>query len=63
MTSIGEKFMSSSLRALLAGAIDYAGLFPPAQLPLDQAPQAYQMWDAKQDQVTKIVLDPWGKAA
>jgi hypothetical protein len=29
--------MSSSLRALLAGIIDYAGLFPPARLPLEQA--------------------------
>jgi hypothetical protein len=29
--------MTASLRALLAGAIDYAGLFPPAALPLDKA--------------------------
>jgi hypothetical protein len=29
--------MNASLRALLSGLIDYAGLFPPAQLPLDQA--------------------------
>lgn len=29
--------MTASLRALLAGAIDYAGLFPPAELPLGQA--------------------------
>ena len=29
--------MSASLRALLAGAIDYAGMFPPASLPLGQA--------------------------
>jgi hypothetical protein len=29
--------MSASLRALLAGIVDYAGLFPPAKLPLDQA--------------------------
>jgi hypothetical protein len=28
---------SASLRALLANAIDYAGLFPPANLPLEQA--------------------------
>ncbi|HXG09880.1 MAG TPA: hypothetical protein VNK04_08840 [Gemmataceae bacterium] len=33
--------MSASLRALLAGVIDYAGLFPPAQLPLDQAIRNY----------------------
>jgi hypothetical protein len=29
--------MRGSLRALLTGVIDYAGLFPPAQLPLEQA--------------------------
>jgi hypothetical protein len=29
--------MHASLRALLSGLIDYAGLFPPAALPLDQA--------------------------
>ncbi|MCS7032524.1 MAG: hypothetical protein NZ561_00850 [Phycisphaerae bacterium] len=29
--------MTASLRALLAGVIDYAGLFPPAALPLDAA--------------------------
>ena len=29
--------MVGSLRSLLAGAIDYAGLFPPASLPLDRA--------------------------
>jgi hypothetical protein len=33
--------MSASLRALLAGVIDYAGLFPPARLPLDRAARHY----------------------
>jgi hypothetical protein len=33
--------MSPSLRALLAGVVDYAGLFPPARLPLDQAVRNY----------------------
>ena len=33
--------MSPSLRALLTGVIDYAGLFPPASLPLDQAVRNY----------------------
>ena len=28
---------AESLRALLAGIVDYAGLFPPARLPLDEA--------------------------
>ena len=33
--------MRGSLRALLTGIIDYAGLFPPARLPLDQAVRNY----------------------
>jgi len=33
--------MSASLRALLAKIIDYAGLFPPANLPLDRAIRNY----------------------
>jgi hypothetical protein len=33
--------MSRGLRALLAGVIDYAGLFPPAKLPLDEAIRNY----------------------
>jgi hypothetical protein len=33
--------MFASLRALLDGVIDYAGLFPPAQLSLDQAIRSY----------------------
>ncbi|MBL8796553.1 MAG: hypothetical protein JNM56_21815, partial [Planctomycetia bacterium] len=33
--------MSASLRALMHGVIDYAGLFPPAVLPLDQAIRNY----------------------
>ena len=33
--------MSATLRALLGGALDYAGLFPPARLPLDRAVRNY----------------------
>src|SRR4051794_30246694 len=33
--------MRASLRALLTGVIDYAGLFPPAGLPLQQAFRNY----------------------
>src|SRR5262245_27234643 len=36
-----SSLMSPGLRALLAGVIDYAGLFPPAKLPLDQAIRNY----------------------
>jgi len=33
--------MYASLRALLTGILDYAGLFPPAKLPLDQSIRNY----------------------
>jgi hypothetical protein len=33
--------MVQSLRALLTGSLDYAGLFPPAELPLSDAIRAY----------------------
>ncbi|MDA7977851.1 MAG: hypothetical protein MPJ50_03660 [Pirellulales bacterium] len=33
--------MTDSLRALLTNVIDYAGLFPPAKLPLDQSAANY----------------------
>ncbi len=33
--------MLSSVRTLLSGIIDYAGMFPPAQLPLEQAIRNY----------------------
>ena len=34
--------MHSSAKSLLNGIIDYAGLFPPAQLPMDQAFAKFQ---------------------
>src|SRR5262249_56809212 len=37
----GEERMSASLRALLAGILDYAGLFPPPRLPLEPAVRNY----------------------
>jgi hypothetical protein len=33
--------VTDSLQTLLAGIVDYAGLFPPAKLPMDKAVQAY----------------------
>jgi hypothetical protein len=33
--------MAPSMRALLANAVDYAGLFPPARLPLDESIRNY----------------------
>ena len=34
----------NTARALLAGLVDYAGLFPPAALPMDQAVAEYAKW-------------------
>ncbi len=36
--------MQESLRALLTGIIDYAGMFPPAKLPLDVAVKNYDAY-------------------
>ncbi len=41
--------MFASLRALLTGLIDYAGLFPPARLPLDQAIRNYARYRQEDD--------------
>ena len=41
--------MLSSVRAFLEGIIDYAGLFPPAQLPLDQALANYLRYRQEPD--------------
>lgn len=50
--------MTASLRALLAGILDYAGLFPPAQLPLDQAIRNYARYrqDADAWMLGKLVV-------
>ncbi|HKI32340.1 MAG TPA: hypothetical protein VKA46_10765 [Gemmataceae bacterium] len=41
--------MLPSVRAFLSGIIDYAGLFPPAKLPLDQAIRNYAEYRAGSD--------------
>jgi hypothetical protein len=41
--------MNASLRALLSGVIDYAGLFPPAKLPLDLAIRNYARYRQEPD--------------
>ena len=44
-------------RALLAGMVDYAGLFPPAELPLDDAVREYaaHLGDAQRDDGLVII--------
>jgi hypothetical protein len=41
--------MTKSLRAMLAGLIDYAGLFPPAQLPMHPAVDNYAAYRRGED--------------
>jgi len=41
--------MYPSVRALLTGIVDYAGLFPPANLPLDEAIRHYARYRARSD--------------
>src|SRR5271156_4630318 len=41
--------MNASLRALISGAIDYAGLFTPTGLPLDQAIRNYARYRQEDD--------------
>ena len=41
--------MLPSVRAFLSGIIDYAGLFPPAQLPLNQAISLYARYRTEPD--------------
>jgi len=42
--------MQPSLRTLLIGILDYAGLFPPAKLPLDVALKSYARYRQDSDQ-------------
>ena len=42
------KTVAPSLRALLEGFIDYAGLYPPAKVPLDQALKNYESYRSGQ---------------
>jgi hypothetical protein len=45
----GGQLMFASLRALLTGLVDYAGLFPPAKLSLDQAIRNYARYRREAD--------------
>jgi hypothetical protein len=50
--------MQPSLRTLLTGILDYAGLFPPAKLPLEQALKSYARYrlDSEQWMLGRFVL-------
>lgn len=50
--------MTDSLRALLSNLIDYAGLYPPAGLPLDEVLAHYRSYRASEDHwiLNRLVL-------
>src|SRR5438045_204787 len=41
--------MTAGLRTLLAGIVDYAGLFPPARLPLEEAVRNFVRYGGESD--------------
>ncbi|WP_216829738.1 hypothetical protein [Alkalihalobacterium elongatum] len=47
--SASNEYLYSSARSYFSNLIDYAGLFPPAQLPLEQAIQNYAVYQTCKD--------------
>src|SRR5690349_14896897 len=48
-TAQASASMKRSLRALLTGVIDYAGLFPPSSLPLERSIRNYAAYRQSDD--------------
>jgi threonine dehydrogenase-like Zn-dependent dehydrogenase len=55
-------YMKPLLERVQAGEIDPSFVISH-RLPLDQAPQAYRIFRDKQEQCTKVVLNPWADEA
>jgi threonine dehydrogenase-like Zn-dependent dehydrogenase len=56
------RYMRPLLERIQAGDIDPSFVISH-RVPITQAPGAYKMFRDKQDQCTKVVLDPWAMAA
>jgi threonine dehydrogenase-like Zn-dependent dehydrogenase len=56
------RYMQPLLDRIQAGEID-PSFVVSHRVPIDQAADAYYMFREKQDQCTKVVLDPWQQAA
>lgn len=54
------RYMAPLLERIQAGDIDPSFVISH-KLPLDSAPEAYQMFRDKQDHCTKVVLKPWSE--
>ncbi|MFP5236019.1 MAG: zinc-dependent alcohol dehydrogenase [Acidobacteriota bacterium] len=57
-----HKYMRPLLERIEKGQIDPSFLISH-RITLDEAPKMYEVWRDKKDKVTKIVIDPWAKAA
>lgn len=57
-----HKYMKPLLGRIEKGQIDPTFLISH-RITLDEAPKMYEIWRDKKDKVTKIVIDPWAKAA
>ena len=56
------RYMKPLLERIEQGQIDPSFVISH-KLPIDAAPEAYRMFRDKQDQCTKVVLNPWSEAA
>jgi threonine dehydrogenase-like Zn-dependent dehydrogenase len=53
-----HKYLAPLLKLVEDGKIDPSFLISH-RIGIEQVPQAFKMWQAKEDAVTKIVIDPW----
>jgi threonine dehydrogenase-like Zn-dependent dehydrogenase len=57
-----HRYMKPLLEKIEQGRIDPSRVISH-RITLDQAPEMYKVWRDKKEMVTKIVIDPWAKAA
>jgi threonine dehydrogenase-like Zn-dependent dehydrogenase len=57
-----HKYMKPLLERIEKGQIDPTYIISH-RITLDQVPEMFKVWRDKQDQVTKIVIDPWAERA
>lgn len=57
-----HRYMKPLLERIEKGQIDPSYMISH-RITIDEAPKMYEIWRDKKDNVTKIVIDPWAKAA
>jgi threonine dehydrogenase-like Zn-dependent dehydrogenase len=57
-----HRYMKPLLERVEKGQIDPSAIISH-RITLDEAPEMYKVWRDKQENVTKIVIDPWAQAA